>query len=46
MFEPSFKCRSLYSHFDTYERLVNVDDTITSSGVFVQLIGHWHASFL
>ena len=34
VFEPSFKHRSLYSHCDTYEGLVNVDDTITSSGVF------------
>ena len=34
MFEPSFKHKSLYSHCDTYEGLVTVDDTITSSGVF------------
>ena len=33
-FEPSFKHRSLYSHCDTYEGLVTVDDTIASSGVF------------
>ena len=33
VFEPSFKHRSLYSHCDTYEGLVNVDDTIASSGV-------------
>ena len=33
VFEPSFKHRSLYSHCDTYEGLVTVDDTITSSGV-------------
>ena len=32
--EPSFKHRSLYSHCDTYEGLVTVDDTIVSSGVF------------
>ena len=34
VFEPSFKHRSLYSHCDTYEGLVTVDDTIASSGVF------------
>ena len=34
VFEPSFKHRSLYSHCDTYEGLVTLDDTITSSGVF------------
>ena len=34
VFEPSFKHRSLYSHSDTYEGLVTVDDTIASSGVF------------
>ena len=32
--KPSFKHRSLHSHFDTYEGLVTVDDTIASSGVF------------
>ena len=32
--EPSFKHRSLYSHCDTYEGLVTVDDTTASSGVF------------
>ena len=34
VFEPSFKHRSQYSHCDTYEGLVTVDDTITNSGVF------------
>ena len=34
VFESSFKHRSLYSHCDTYEGLVTVDDTIASSGVF------------
>ena len=34
MFEPSFKHKSLYSHCDTYEGLVTVDDNIVSSGVF------------
>ena len=34
VFEPSFKHRSLYSHCNTYEGLVTVDDTIASSGVF------------
>ena len=34
VFEPSFKHRSLYSHCDTYEGLVTVDDNIVSSGVF------------
>ena len=34
MFKPSFKHRSQYSHCNTYDRLVIVDDTITSSGVF------------
>ena len=34
VFEPSFKHRSLYSHCDTYELMVTVDDTVTSSGVF------------
>ena len=34
MFEPSFKHKSLYSHCDTYEGLVTVDDSIVSSGVF------------
>ena len=37
VFEPSFKHRSLYSHCNTYERLVTVDDTITSSGVLKSL---------
>ena len=34
VFEPSFKHRSQYSQCNTYEGLVTVDDTITSSGVF------------
>ena len=34
VFDRSFKHRSLYSHCDTYEGLVTVDDTITCSGVF------------
>ena len=34
VFIPSFKHRSRYPHCDTYEGLVTVDDTITSSGVF------------
>ena len=34
VFEPSFKHRSLYSHFETYEGLVTVDDSIVCSGVF------------
>ena len=34
VYEPSFKHRSLYSHCDTYEGLVTVDDTIVRSGVF------------
>ena len=34
MFEPSFRHRSLYSHCDTYEGPVTVDDNIVSSGVF------------
>ena len=34
VFETSFKHRSLYSHCNTYEGLVTVDDTIASSGVF------------
>ena len=34
VFEPSFKHRSLYSHCNTYEGLVTVDDNIVSSGVF------------
>ena len=34
VFECSFKHRSLYSHCDTYEGLVTVDDTIARSGVF------------
>ena len=34
VFEPSFKHRSQYSHCNTYEGLVTVDDTITGSGVF------------
>ena len=34
VFEPSFKHRCQYSHCDTYEGLVTVDDTITNSGVF------------
>ena len=33
-FNQSFKHRSLYSHCDTYEGLVTVDDNIVSSGVF------------
>ena len=32
--EPSFRHRSLYSHCNTYEGLVTVDDNIVSSGVF------------
>ena len=35
VFEPSFKHRSLYSHCDTYEGLVTVDDNIVSSCVFI-----------
>ena len=34
VFEPSFKHRSLYSHSNTYEGLVTVDDNIVSCGVF------------
>ena len=34
VFEPSFKHRSLYSHYDTYKGLVNMDNNIVSSGVF------------
>ena len=34
VFEPSIGHRSLYSHCDTDERLVTVDDNIVSSGVF------------
>ena len=34
MFEPSLKHRPQYSHCDTYEELVTVDDTITWPGVF------------
>ena len=34
VFELSFKHRSQYSHYDTYEGLVTVDDAIASSGVF------------
>ena len=34
VFEHSLKHRSQYSHCDTYEGLVTLDDTITSSGVF------------
>ena len=34
VFEPSFKHTSLYSHCETYEGLVTVDDSIVSSGVF------------
>ena len=34
MVEPSFKHRSLYSHCDTYEELVTVDDNFVSSVVF------------
>ena len=33
-FEPSFRNRSLYSHCDTYEGLMTVDDNNGSSGVF------------
>ena len=32
--ESSFRHRSLYSHYDTYEGLVTVDDNIVSLGVF------------
>ena len=34
VFVSSFKHRSLYSHCDTYERLVTVDDTIAGSVFF------------
>ena len=34
VFEPSFRHRSQYSHCDTYEGLVTVDDAIASSVVF------------
>ena len=34
VFEPLFKHRSPYSHYETYEGLVTVDDSIVSSGVF------------
>ena len=34
VFEPSFRHRSLFSHCDTYEGLVTVDDNIVISGVF------------
>ena len=34
VFEPSFKHRSLYSHCETYEGLVTVDDNIVRSGIF------------
>ena len=34
VFEPSFKHRSQYSHCDTYEGLVTVDDAIAQSSVF------------
>ena len=34
VFESSFKHISVYSHCETYEGLVNVDDSIVSSGVF------------
>ena len=34
VFEPSFQHRSLYSHCETYEDLVTVDDSIVSLGVF------------
>ena len=34
MFEPSFKYISLYSHYNTFEGLVTLDDNIVSSGVF------------
>ena len=34
LFEPLFRHRSLYSHCNTYEGLVTVDDNIVSSGVF------------
>ena len=34
VFEISFKHRSLYSHCETYEGLVTVDDNIVRSGVF------------
>ena len=30
VFEPSFRCRSLYTHCNTYEGLVTVDDNIVS----------------
>ena len=33
VFEPLFRHRSLYSHCNTYEGLVTVDDNIVSSGV-------------
>ena len=34
VFEPSFKCRSLYLQCKTYEDLVTENDNIVSSGVF------------
>ena len=34
VFELPFRNRSLYSHCETYEGLVTVDDNIVSSGVF------------
>ena len=34
VFEPSYKHRSKYSHCDTYEGLVTVDDAFAQSGVF------------
>ena len=37
VFEPSFKHRSLYSHCDTYEGLVTVDDNIVSPGALTLL---------
>ena len=35
MVEPSFRHRSPYSHCNTYEGLVTVDDNIVSSGVLI-----------
>ena len=34
MFEPSFRHIPLYSHCNTYEGLVTLDDNIVSSGIF------------
>ena len=45
VFEPSFKHRSQYSHCNTEEGLVTVDDTIASLGVFNMVMtnrSNWH----